>query len=144
MFNDISDLFSGTNYVTANMFFYKICEIRSNIKEWSFCDNPLMEAMSVSMEAKFRKYWTDIQGLMGIAIMLDPRFKQIMLVQCFEVLLGTIGIDCEYEVEKVRNSLADLMLEYNLEEDEGTCDGSSSKSAAPMVGIREFRVLVII
>jgi hypothetical protein len=93
MFSDISDLFSGTNYVTANMFFYKICDIRSNITEWSSCGNPFIEAMSVNMEAKFKKYWTDIQGLMGIATMLDPRFKQIMLLQCFEVLLGTPGIN---------------------------------------------------
>lgn len=137
MFNDISDLFSGTNYVTANMFFYKICDIRSNITEWSSCGNPLIEAMSVNMEAKFKKYWTDIQGLMGIATMLDPRFKQIMLLQCFEVLLGTPGMHCEYEVEKVKNSLADLMLQYNLEEDEGRC-GSSAKSAAPSVGNSGF------
>ena len=33
MFNDISILFSRTDYVTANMFFYKICEIKSNIKD---------------------------------------------------------------------------------------------------------------
>ena len=58
LFNDISVLFSGTDYVTANMFFYKICEVRSKIREWSSCGNPLIEEMSDNMEAKFRKYWT--------------------------------------------------------------------------------------
>lgn len=33
MFNGISTLFSRTNYLTANMCFYKICEIKSNIKD---------------------------------------------------------------------------------------------------------------
>ena len=32
MFSDISTLFFGTNYVTTNIFFYKIFEIKSNIK----------------------------------------------------------------------------------------------------------------
>jgi hypothetical protein len=88
---------------------------------------------TMHLDVKFKKYWTNIQGLMGIATMLDPCFKQIMLLQCFEVLLGTPGMDCEYEVEKVKNSLVDLMLQYNLEENEGRC-GSSAKSATPSVG----------
>jgi hypothetical protein len=55
MFSDICDIFFGTDYVTANLFFYKVCEIRCNIREWSTCGNPLIEAMSYDMEAKFKK-----------------------------------------------------------------------------------------
>lgn len=134
LFSDISTLFSGTDYVTANMFFYKICEIRSNIKEWSVCGNFLIEEMSVNMEAKFKKYWTDIQGLMGIATLLDPRFKHIMLLQCFEMLLGRDVVDCEDKVTKVKDSLSDLMLEYHLEEDEPI----ANKAMAPAVGNSGF------
>ena len=43
MFNDISTPFSGTNYAIANMFFYKICEIKSDIMDWSTCGNSLIE-----------------------------------------------------------------------------------------------------
>lgn len=46
LFNDITKLFSGTDYVTANIFFTKIAEIRKKIREWSICGNPLVEAMS--------------------------------------------------------------------------------------------------
>jgi hypothetical protein len=53
---NIFDIFSGTDFVTANLFFYKVCEIRYNIREWSTCGNPLIEAMSCDMEAKFKKY----------------------------------------------------------------------------------------
>jgi hypothetical protein len=134
LFSDISTLFSGTDYVTANMFFYKICEIRSNIKEWSVCGNFLIQEMSAIMEAKFKKYWTDIQGLMGIATLLDPRFKHIMLLQCFKVLLGTSGVDCEDEVTKVKDSLSELMLEYHVEEEEPIVN----KALAPAVGNSGF------
>jgi hypothetical protein len=83
------------------------------------------------MEAKFRKYWTDIQGLMGIATLLDPQFKYYMLLHCFEVLLGTTRVDCEYEVEKVKDCLSDLMSQYHSDGDEGS---SSSSKATPVLG----------
>jgi hypothetical protein len=72
VFNDITELFSGTEYVTANLYFIKICEIRMKIRQWSTCGNQIIEAMSVSMVTKFDKYWYDIQGLMGIATILVP------------------------------------------------------------------------
>jgi hypothetical protein len=34
MFNDITTVFSGTNYVTANVQLLKICEAKAKIKEW--------------------------------------------------------------------------------------------------------------
>jgi hypothetical protein len=53
IFNDITELFSGTQYVTANIYFMKICEIRVKIRQWSTYGNPLLEAMSANMIAKF-------------------------------------------------------------------------------------------
>jgi hypothetical protein len=55
---------------------------------------------------------------MGIATILDPRFKTTGLLICFEDLLGTIGGECEDWVLEVKTLLADLMLEYR-EEDGG-------------------------
>ena len=79
LFNDITNLFSGTDYVIANNYFLKIADIRKKIRQWSACGNPLVEAMSAKMVAKFDKYWTDIQGLMEIATILNPRFKTVVL-----------------------------------------------------------------
>lgn len=118
LFNDITELFSGTEYVTANIYFTKNCEIRTKIRQWSICGNAFVEAMSVNMVTKFDKYWSDIQGLMGIATVLDPRFKTLMLLMCFEWLLGTTGKDCEVKVAEVKGLLSDLMNEYHVEEDE--------------------------
>ena len=93
------------------------------------------EEISVNMEAKFKKYWTDIQGLMGIATILNPRFKHHMLLHYFEVLLGSSGTCCEHEVAKLKSSLSDLMLEYHLEEDEGP---SNTQTMTPSYGCSGF------
>lgn len=87
------------------------------------------------MIAKFDKYWTDIQGLMGIATVLDPRLKTLSLLMCFEWLLGTTGQVCEDKVALVMDLLRDLIIEYHVEvvEDEETTD-----SAAPSTSNMEF------
>ena len=53
-----------------------------------------------------------------------------MLLHCFEVLLGTTGSDCEYEVAKVKDYLSDLMSQYHSDEDEGN---TSSSKATPVL-----------
>ncbi|CAN6326915.1 unnamed protein product [Urochloa humidicola] len=117
LFYDITKLFSGTDYVIANIYFTRIAKIRKQIRQWQTCGNPLVEAMSANMVAKFDKYWTDIQGLMGIATILDPRFKTVVLQVCYEDLLGVPASECVDKVTSVRNLLADLMSEYYEEED---------------------------
>jgi hypothetical protein len=83
MFNDITAVFSGTNYVTANIQLLKICEAKMQIRQWSACANPIIEKMSSKMIDKFDKYWKDIKGPMGIATILDPRFKTDYLLGFF-------------------------------------------------------------
>jgi hypothetical protein len=124
LFNDITKIFSGTSYVTANIYFAKICEIRMKIRQWSTCGNAMIEAMFVNMVAKFDKYWSDIQGLMGIATVLDPRFKNLMLLMSFEWLFDTSGKVCDDKVVEVKDLLSQLMLEYHLEdvEEDNGCE----------------------
>ena len=80
LFNDITAVFSGTNYVTANIHLLKICEAKEQIRKWSVCGNPIIEKMSFEMNEKFNKYWNEIQGPMGLATILDPRFKTDFLL----------------------------------------------------------------
>lgn len=77
------------------------------------------------MVAKFDKYWSEVQGPMGIAIILDPRFKSLALLMCFEKLLGTTGKECEEKVDDVKILLAQLMREYNVEVDKDTTESST-------------------
>jgi hypothetical protein len=106
----------------------KIYEIRVKIRQWSTCGNPLVQTMSSNMIAKFDKYWSDIQGLMGIATVLDPRVKTLSLLMCFEWLLGMIGQVCEDKVGTVMDLLRDLMHDYHVdvEEVEDTTNSSAT------------------
>jgi F420-0:gamma-glutamyl ligase-like protein len=52
VFNDITVLFSGTDYVTANIYFTQVAEVRKKTRQWSICGNPLVEEMSANMVAE--------------------------------------------------------------------------------------------
>jgi hypothetical protein len=67
LFYEITELFSGTDYVTANIYFPKICEIKMKMRQWATSSNPTIKEMTEQMNTKFDKYWKDIQGLMAIA-----------------------------------------------------------------------------
>ncbi|KAM0928062.1 hypothetical protein ACQ4PT_002249 [Festuca glaucescens] len=140
LFYEITTLFSGTDYVTANVFFPKICEIKMKIRQWATSTDLCIQEMSNNMIDKFDKYWTDIQGLMGIATLLDPRYKKHMLVACFAMLHGTASTSYEC-IEKVDSVVADLhrlIEEYELDGDEYQQEEECSLSEKPAHAIMSF------
>ena len=126
MFYDITELLSGTKYVTANLFFPKVCGIYLAISKWQTSNIPKVEEMSALMKEKFLKYWKDTHGLMAIATVLDPRYKLQFLNAMFEQIYGHTWFN---EVKKVRDLLYDLVLEYQGSmEGVGTTDGVGTSS----------------
>jgi hypothetical protein len=133
MFDDITVLFSGTNYVTANVQLLKICEAKTKMRQWGTCGIHIIEEMTTRMIENFDKYWKAIQGPMAIATVLDPRFKIDYLYGFFETLLGQSSDLCGERVDEVKASLCDLMREYQLDGDE-----DNSESAAPSLDSSGF------
>ena len=127
LFYEITELFSGTDYVTANVYFPKICEIKMKMRQWEASSNNTIKEMTKSMTEKFDKYWSDIQGLMAIAIILDPRYKKQMLVACFAMLHGIepSSYECIEKVDDIVASLHSLLEEYEVENEACTPDDES-------------------
>ena len=109
LFYQLTTLFSGTKHVTANIVFPKVCEIKLKINSWKEDENEIIRKMSIAMIEKYDKYWSDIQGLMALAVILDPRLKMIMLEACYIALLGEDEAD-KY-VKKSYELLTKLMRE---------------------------------
>ena len=126
LFNDITEIFSITNYVTANIQLLKICEAKEQIRQWAVCGNPIIEQMSFEMIVKFDKYRKEIQGPMGLATILDPRFKTDFLVGFLETLTGQSHLECLEKVSEVKISLYELMKDYEVEEDEDNTESTAA------------------
>lgn len=140
LFYELTELFSGTKYVSANIFFPKVCEIKLKMKEWREDENVTIREMSKAMIAKYDKYWTDVQGLMAIAVILDPRLKMTMLHACYIALLGEE--EAEIYVSKSYEVLTNLINQYLLQSDQ-ECVGTSSSGASFTTTISATAVLSI-
>jgi hypothetical protein len=136
IFYELTMLFSGTKYVTGNLFFPKVCEVKLKMNNWGHDENKIIRKMSAAMIAKFDKYWTDIHGLMAVAVILDPRLKMTMLHACYIALFGEEV--AEQHVSDAHKLLTELMKHYQVKEPEfitSSSSGSSNVSAAAVLSI---------
>uniref|UniRef100_A0ACD5YR72 Uncharacterized protein n=1 Tax=Avena sativa TaxID=4498 RepID=A0ACD5YR72_AVESA len=143
LFYEVTTLWLGTRYVTANFFFPKVCGIQLAIRKWSTPDYELMQTMSEEMKSKyelmqqmskemknkFLKYWTDIHGLMAIATVLDPRYKLHMVHALYGSLYGPEA--ASVEVARVKQLLRELLVEYQDASSIGTSNASSASKSTP-------------
>lgn len=140
IFASLTELFSGTKYVTANLCFPKICEIKLKIRTWQQSEDELIREMSEAMIKKYDKYWLDIHGVLAAAVVLDPRYKMTMLRACYIALFGQGN--CETYLNDAYKLLTDLMNSYQVILDqEGV--GSSSGSGTASSSIKSVEVMSI-
>jgi Domain of unknown function (DUF4413) len=129
VFYTTTELFSGTKYTTTNHYFKNICEIKLALTNWLTNPNPTIASMASRMLEKYEKYRNKIHHVMGVATLLDPRFKMKLLFYYYEKFYGD---NSESGVEKVISLCRQLFREYQrrvskhqVEEPikgEGTCD----------------------
>ncbi|CAN1215312.1 Putative AC transposase [Linum perenne] len=73
IFNDISKLFSGSNYPTVNLFFTKICELSEKLFELRIDSDQRVSRMAELMWLKFSKYWMDIHEVLAVAVVRNRK-----------------------------------------------------------------------
>lgn len=108
------NVFSGRKFVTVNLFFRKICAIKLALRRWLLSDVEVIRMMASSMIEKFDKYWHDINGLLAVATILDPRNK----MDCVEFYFKKIYNDgAQLEIARIRKILDNLVVEYQKRSD---------------------------
>uniref|UniRef100_A0A5B6ZS64 Putative zinc finger BED domain-containing protein RICESLEEPER 2-like isoform X2 n=1 Tax=Davidia involucrata TaxID=16924 RepID=A0A5B6ZS64_DAVIN len=130
IFFNATSQFSGTNFPTSNVFFFDICDIQVQLREWEISEHECLRLMAGPMKEKFEKYWEGCGLVLAIAVVLDPRFK-MDLVEYYYVKI--YGSDAGRYVQRVRNAFFDLYNEYRGDlsisknsNDGVVADGSSS------------------
>jgi len=125
-FNDITTIFSGTKYPTANLYFKHIWEIEMCLKEHGESADECIKDMANEMTKKFKKYWDCYSMVLSVAVILDPRYKLEYVKFCYEEL------DLEKSdenVAKVKKVMEDLYEEYSI--DSGGGEASQVPTNAP-------------
>ncbi|KAK4353698.1 hypothetical protein RND71_025892 [Anisodus tanguticus] len=109
LFNSITELFSGRNYPTANLYFFKICEIKIALSKWVLSPNPIINLMASKMRSKYDDYWSSVYELMGVAAILNPRAKMDLLDYYFPQVYP---IDYEDQIERIKGLCDSLVRQY--------------------------------
>ncbi|KAH1231983.1 Zinc finger BED domain-containing protein RICESLEEPER 3 [Glycine max] len=117
LFNTITELFSSTKHPTANLYFPNICEIKLAIKQWITSPNPMIQQMAKNMMIKFDKYWGVIHNVMGVATVLDPRYKMELLEYYYEKLYEH---DSFTQVRGIQQLCYDLVSDYQMKMNKGS------------------------
>ncbi|RVX16881.1 putative AC transposase [Vitis vinifera] len=126
LFYNITELFSGRNYPTANTFFIKVCEIKEALYDWLICSNDVVKTMTSSMLQKFDKYWSGCHIVMAIAAIFDPRYKIKILEFYFPLMYGS---EASNEIEKIRGMCYQLLSKYQSKSNLGQKTSSYGTSS---------------
>nr|GMC71662.1 zinc finger BED domain-containing protein RICESLEEPER 2-like [Ipomoea batatas] len=121
LFYDATLAFSSYKKVTSNLCFNDICTIEANLNAFSNSRDVNVSSMASEMKKKFDKYWEglDINKLLIIASVFDPRCKMCFVTICFEKLYGKDTPKCIEMKEAVVEVLhATVSLLQILEETE--------------------------
>uniref|UniRef100_A0A2N9IB42 HAT C-terminal dimerisation domain-containing protein n=1 Tax=Fagus sylvatica TaxID=28930 RepID=A0A2N9IB42_FAGSY len=123
LFYKVTEVFSGTSYPTANLFFPKVCEIKIALNLWFTSTNDVIRSMAFRMLEKFDSYWNVIHGVMVVATILDLRYKIELLEYYFPIIYGDQVDD---EIQRIRDICYEMLRDYNSgrmgkEANRGTC-----------------------
>ncbi|KAE8710169.1 hypothetical protein F3Y22_tig00110327pilonHSYRG00116 [Hibiscus syriacus] len=82
---------------------------------WNSTYNMFMVALNYKemvlvMLEKYNKYWADVNGLMGVATILDPRFKLKLICFYFEKFYDAFIVQAE--IDRIEGLLHELVDEY--------------------------------
>ncbi|GLU20234.1 hypothetical protein SLE2022_364440 [Rubroshorea leprosula] len=113
-FSEITTLFSGPQYPTANLFCKHVWAIELTLQAEMGSHDPCVRAMAKNMKIKFDKYWDCSSLVLAFAIILDPRFKLDYVKYCCVKLDETTHLA---KYENVKNCLKSLYNEYSHNED---------------------------
>ncbi|KAG5540966.1 hypothetical protein RHGRI_021004 [Rhododendron griersonianum] len=106
VFNDVTNIISGTVYPTSNLFLIEVWRMKEVIDKNSDSEKEYMKAMALKMKIKFDKYWGECNLLMALGAVLDPRYKMKLIDCCFPEIYT--------ESEAARNSSIVLQSLHEL------------------------------
>ncbi|KAF7152510.1 hypothetical protein RHSIM_Rhsim01G0179800 [Rhododendron simsii] len=102
------------------------------LSEWVLCENFVVSEMALKMIEKYDKYWENSHGFLGVAAMLDPRFKMSLIEYYYSSIYGAHG---DAMIESIRRCCFDLLTIY---EGKNKNDGASSKPPASTTEVNNF------
>ncbi|TYG79882.1 hypothetical protein ES288_D02G172800v1 [Gossypium darwinii] len=92
-FYDVTCVFSGSNYPTANLYFRGVWMVHKFLLDTVKGPYSFLTPMVKQMQEKFNKYWAEYSLILSCAAILDPRYKLNYVQYCFNTIYGIHASD---------------------------------------------------
>jgi len=109
-FSEITTLFSGTTYPTANLYFANVWNIELTLLKEMNNDEEYIRDMAKSMKEKFNKYWDCYNMVLAFGVILDPQYKLDYVRFCYMKLNAD---NYMVKTNNVIESMEKLFQEYS-------------------------------
>lgn len=125
-FYDVTVLFSGSDYPTANLYFENVVYIEHLLVKAHADPSDCIKKMAAPMLEKFSKYWENYTSIFAVAVMLDPRYKINYVKEMYGILYEDEEVN--RKVQEAYNAFTEL-YEYYSQSVTPTTSSSSSRSS---------------
>ena len=122
--------FSSSTSVTSNDLFHEVAQLSGMLKKLGRSENCMLSSMASRMNMKFIKYWGDfdgINGLLYVAVVLDPRYKMMYMKVGLASMFGENLGDAYFL--KLEGMLKALYEQYAEKSQKVSVGSSCSKSS---------------
>lgn len=106
---DAASILTGETHPTANMFFHEVWKIQLELMHAASTQDAFLSNLTRPLLMKFDSYWNDCNLILGVAAVMDPRFKMKLLEFSFPKIYGP---DAETPIKVVYEGLHELFVEY--------------------------------
>ncbi|CAO2817659.1 unnamed protein product [Amaranthus hypochondriacus] len=107
----MTNLFSGSDYPTANLYFEQVCKAKYHLRLACESEDTCIREMGNEMFEKLEKYWGESSLILSIAAMFDPRHKIPFLKHHFRKVYQSED-EVYQQIERVRTGLVNLFNDY--------------------------------
>ncbi|XP_031285981.1 zinc finger BED domain-containing protein RICESLEEPER 2-like [Pistacia vera] len=110
VFSGITNLISGSDYPTSNLFLKEVCLVKMMLDSKSEDGDKFSRNMVRKMKEKFDKFWGECNVLMYVAAVLDPRLKMRVIQWAFPKMYSEL--ESRANTITVWDTLYELYGEY--------------------------------
>jgi len=138
LFEKVTTRLSASLHVTSSIVFHDIMLMRAKLSEFAGGEDMDISSMAYLMKLKFEKYWEtegNLNYLLFIAVILDPRYKLKYLRYCLELLYGSDG--GKRFAEKIESALNELFGSYMKTVNASSSINRGSNQAPIQININE-------
>ncbi|CAI9089084.1 OLC1v1023587C3 [Oldenlandia corymbosa var. corymbosa] len=139
LFVEVSNVFVGNKFCTANIYFTEICDIHLQLIDW--CQNPddFISCLALKMKTRFDEYWKKCSLALAIAAILDPRFKMKLVEYYYPQIYGSTCQDCIQIVSNCMKALYNGHAPQSASQGQGQLgSGANGESRSRLAGFDKF------